>query len=136
MLIFQALTWCRLQDSNPRPTDYKCEAALEHGFTILREGQNPGDKFWRALAFGLRCGHLECFTGNPPQFPLKLRLEFRDLDHRPTDPELADRNRLVRWFVERSLEEGMKKRPAFERVAAELGMSESRVRSIFYSLEK
>jgi hypothetical protein len=114
------------------PSEEKIIRGLTAGVALLAEGCNPDIRVWRALALGLRCGHLEHWIGSPPESPFRLRLQFRELNHRPKDPALDERNRAVLWFVDKAVEDGLTKSAAIECVARDLGLEARTVKRVYY----
>jgi hypothetical protein len=65
--IFQNVIWCRLQESNPRPTDYKLECRLFPAFSgDDRKPCSPGKT--RHCQFLLIAGDISCI----PDFAYRL----------------------------------------------------------------
>jgi hypothetical protein len=103
------------------------------GQEALAEGRDPGRMFWAFLADGLQNGHPEDWHGPPPYSRVRIRLQFRELAHRPTDPALKINRYLLREMVYRAKKDGtVSTTEAIECVAAETGQKVRTVKRAFY----
>jgi hypothetical protein len=101
----------------------------------LSEGRLPPPLFWKALAQGLRLGQPRHWIGrppDPPDLPIKIRLQFRAQNHRPIDPGLEMRNQVVKWFVGEAMKKGLAREDAFEETARACHLSTRTVKRAVY----
>jgi hypothetical protein len=115
------------------PSELKFVRLLQANQQALYEGGEPADGFWLLLARGLRGGHPdEHWIGRSPEYRVKLRLQFRAQNHRPPNPALDIRDRVVRWHVEEAKKRGLTKAAAIEEVAEKCNLSIRTVRRAVY----
>jgi hypothetical protein len=130
-----------MRRGRPIPTDRPLSRAEQElyvkpllaGQEALVEGRDPGRTFWIFLADSLQNGHPEDWHDPPPYSRVRIRLQFRQLAHRPIDPALKINRLVLREIVGRAKKDGaVSATEAIACVAAETGQKVRTVKRAFY----